>query len=77
MKYPYRLSDEYDCCAALIELESQRKSEAGHQRQLVRGLHRTNITCTGFAQANPNIKLAYAECNGMFPTTGEPPDPDE
>lgn len=77
MNYPYRLSDEYDCCAALIELERQRKSELGEQMMELRGLHRTNVTCTGFMQANPNLQLAYADINGLFPNTGEPPEPNE
>jgi hypothetical protein len=77
MKYPYRLSDEADIQRIMESLERERKRIAGEQTMLVRGMHRTNITCTGFMQANPDVQLAYAQHNGFFPNTGEDPDYDE
>lgn len=77
MKYPYRLSNEADCQQILDDLERERKRIAGENTILVRGMHRTNITCTGFMQANPNLQLAYAQHNGMFPDTGNLPDYEE
>ena len=73
MKYPHHLSDEFDCIKALEQLERERKSFLGEQTILVRGMHRTNISCTGFMQANPDLQLAYAAHNGMFPDTGHAP----
>lgn len=69
-KKPYQyslLSNELNTRLVLQDAERELEWERGHLHLGVASLYNPQVTVTGFANANIDDKLRFAQENGMFP----------
>lgn len=63
---PKGLSNELDTRMILQFLEEEREKEFLRQYGAVGNLYRTETSCTGFMNSNPNAQIRYAVENGLL-----------